>query len=141
LAARLAEGAVGRALTLDLDAYLASRKDALLILRTALQQPDYSDLFRATETYRGGADGQEKTINLLRALGSLLEDLLLMVAGTPDLIRNVDLGSELERMAQGLTVDWIEAASRAAVQVEQGMRRNLLRSLSLDAMAASLPEC
>lgn len=140
LAARLAEGAVGRALTLDLDVYLASRKDALLILRTALQQPDYSDLFRATETYRGGADGQEKTINLLRAIGSLLEDLLLTVAGTPDLIRNVDLGAELERMAQGLTVDWIEAASRAVVQVEQGMRRNLLRSLSLDAMAASLPE-
>jgi len=26
------------------------------------------------------------------------------------------------------------------VQVEQGMRRNLLRSLSLDAMAVSLPE-
>src|SRR5689334_1582143 len=30
LAARLAEGAVGRALTIDLDAYLASRQDALL---------------------------------------------------------------------------------------------------------------
>jgi DNA polymerase-3 subunit delta' len=142
LAARLAEGAVGRALTLDLETYLASRKDALLVLRSTLGgQADYSDLFRATETYRGGADGQEKTINLLRALGSLLEDLLLMVAGTPDLIRNLDLREELQRMAQGLTVDWIEAASRAIVQVEQGMRRNLLRSLSLDAMALSLPEC
>jgi DNA polymerase III subunit delta' len=140
LAARLAEGAVGRALTLDLEAYLASRKDALLVLKTTLREPDYSELFRATESYRGGADGQEKTINLLRALGSLLEDLLLVIAGTPDLIRNVDLGAELERMAQGLTVDWIEAASRAVVQVEQGMRRNLLRSLSLDAMAVSLPE-
>lgn len=140
LAARLAEGAVGRALTLDLEVYLASRKDALLMLRTTLREPDYSELFRATETYRGGADGQEKTINLLRALGSLLEDLLLVVAGTPDLIRNLDLRAELERMAQGLTVDWIEAASRAVVQVEQGMRRNLLRSLSLDAMAVSLPE-
>jgi DNA polymerase III subunit delta' len=136
----LAEGAVGRALSLDLEAYLASRKDALLVLKTTLREPDYSELFRATESYRGGADGQEKTINLLRALGSLLEDLLLVIAGTPDLIRNVDLGAELERMAQGLTVDWIEAASRAVVQVEQGMRRNLLRSLSLDAMAVSLPE-
>jgi DNA polymerase III subunit delta' len=140
LAARLADGAVGRALTIDLEVYLASRKDALLVLRTALKDPDYSDLFRVTETYRGGADGQEKTINLLRALGSLLEDLLLIVAGTPDLIRNVDLAAELDRMAQGLTVDWVAATSRAVVQVEQGMRRNLLRSLSLDAMAVSLPE-
>ena len=140
LVARLAEGAVGRALTLDLEAYLTSRKDALLVLRTTLREPDYSELFRATETYRGGADGQEKTINLLRALGSLLEDLLLVVAGTPDLIRNLDLRAELERMAQGLTVDWIGGASSAVVQAEQGMRRNLLRSLSLDAMALSLPE-
>lgn len=138
LVARLAEGAVGRALTLDLESYLASRKDALLVLRTALREPDYSELFRATETYRGGADGQEKTINLLRALGSLIEDLLLVVAGTPGLIRNLDLGNELERIGQGTTVDWISAASQAIVQVEQGMRRNLLRSLSLDAMAVGI---
>jgi len=138
LAARLAEGAVGRALTIDLDVYLTSRQDALVMLRTALREPDYSQLFHATESYRAGADGQEKTINLLRALGSLIEDLLLVVAGTPQLIRNLDLAAELERMAQGLSVDWIEAAARAMGQVETGMRRNLLRSLSLDAAAVSL---
>jgi DNA polymerase-3 subunit delta' len=138
LAARLAEGAVGRALTIDLGVYLASRQDALVLLRTALREPDYSQLFHATESYRAGADGQEKTINLLRALGSLVEDLLLVVAGTPQLVRNVDLGTELGQLAEGITVDWIDGAAQALVQVEQGMRRNLLRSLSLDAMAVSL---
>lgn len=152
LAARLAEGAVGRALSVDLGVYLAGRQDALVLLRTALREtggpanrssfaggePDYSQLFHATEAYRAGADGQEKTVHLLRALGSLIEDLLLIVAGTPQLIRNLDLEAELTRMAQGLSVDWIESASRALDQVEQGMRRNLLRSLSLDAMAVSL---
>jgi DNA polymerase-3 subunit delta' len=138
LTARLAEGAVGRALAYDLGTYLASRQDALVILRTALREPDYSALFHATETYRAGADGQEKTVNLLRALGSLVEDLLLVVAGTPSLVRNLDLGAELERMAQGLTVDWIDNAARALSQAESGMRRNLLRSLSLDAMTMSL---
>jgi DNA polymerase III subunit delta' len=138
LVARLAEGAIGRALRLDLAAYLASRQDGLIILRTALRDPDYSTLFRATETYRAGADGQEKTVNLLRALGSLLEDLLLVLAGTPQLIRNVDMAAELDKLAQGLTVDWIDSAARALAQVESGMRRNLLRSLSLDAMAVSL---
>ncbi len=140
LVARLAEGAVGRALGLDLEAYLASRQDALIILRSAIREPDYSELFHATESYRAGADGQEKTVNLLRALGSLIEDLLLVVAGTPTLMRNVDLAAELERLAQGLSIDWIDGASRALVQVEQGMRRNLLRSLSLDAMAVSLAD-
>lgn len=138
LAARLAEGAVGRALTIDLAVYLSSRQDALVVLKTALREPEYSQLFRVTETYRAGADGQEKTLNLLRALGSLLEDLLLVLAGTPQLIRNVDLLAELERLAQGLTVDWIDGAARALSQVESGMRRNLLRSLSLDAMAVNL---
>jgi DNA polymerase III subunit delta' len=138
LAARLAEGAVGRALTLDLESYFASRQDAIVLLKTALNEPDYSQLFRTTETYRAGADGQEKTVNLLRALGSLLEDLLLTVAGTPELIRNIDLETELGALAAGLTVEWIDGAARALAQVEQGMRRNLLRSLSLDAMAVSL---
>jgi len=44
----------------------------------------------------------------------------------------------LAKMAQELTVEWIDNAARVLVQVEQGMRRNLLRSLSLDAMAVSL---
>jgi len=138
LAARLAEGAVGRALGLDLNAWATSRRDALVILHTALRDPDYSALFHATETYRAGADGQEKTFNLLRALSSLVEDLLLIIAGTPALIRNLDIDAELQRLAQGLSVEWIDGAARALVQVEQGMRRNLLRSLSLDAMAVSL---
>ena len=138
LAARLAQGAVGRALNLDLGVYLASRQDALILLRTALREPDYSQLFHATESYRAGADGQEKTINLLRALGSLIEDLLLLVAGSPQLIRNLDIEAELGRLAQGLNVDWIDSAAQALAQVEQGMRRNLLRSLSLDAMAVGL---
>jgi DNA polymerase-3 subunit delta' len=140
LVSRLADGAVGRALTFDVNAYLVSRQDALVVLRTALEEPDYSQLFHATEAYRAGADGQEMTIKLLRALGSLVEDLLLYVAGTPELVRNVDLAAELEKMARGLTVDWIDGAARALVQVEQGMRRNLLRSLSLDAMATSLSD-
>lgn len=138
LTARLAEGAVGRALSFDLAAFVASRQDALVILKTALREPDYSTLFRATETYRAGADGQEKTVNLLRALGSLIEDLLLVVAGTPHLARNLDLATELGRLGQGISVDWIDGAARALSQVESGMRRNLLRSLSLDSMAVSL---
>lgn len=140
LAARLAEGAVGRALTIDIGTYLASRQDALILLRSAVREPDYSQLFRATETYRAGADGQEKTVNLLRALGSLIEDLLLILAGTPALIRNLDLAADLANLADGLSVDWIDAAARALVQVEQGMRRNLLRSLSLDSMAFAMSQ-
>jgi DNA polymerase III subunit delta' len=138
LVARLAQGAIGQALRFDLDTYLASRADALVILRSALREPDFSALFRTTESYRAGAEGQQKTADLIRALSSLLEDLLLIHSGTPHLIRNIDLEKELASIAQQITIDWIENAERGLNQVESGMRRNLLRSLSLDAYATSL---
>ena len=138
LVARLAEGGIGQALGFDLEGYLASRQDALLILSNATGESDYGALFRVTETYRAGAEGQQKTSALLHAFASLLEDLLLLHSGTSHLIRNIDLQTELTRMSQTIDVAWIEAAVRALDQVEQGMRRNLLRSLSLDSFAAGL---
>jgi len=138
LVARLSEGAVGRALGFDVEAYLASRQDALTVLRSALRDPDFSTLFKTTDAYRGGADGSEKTLNLLRATNKLIEDLLMLVAGTPELMRNQDIAVELNKLADGVNLDWIDHAARALAEVEKGMRRNLLRSLSLDAMAVSL---
>lgn len=138
LIARLSEGAIGRALGFDLAAYLASRGDALVLLRNSLAESDYSALFRVTESYRAGADGQEKTEGLLRAAASLLEDLLLLKAESPALVRNVDIQRELASMASSVTIDWIESASRGLRGVESGMRRNLLRSLALDSFAAQL---
>lgn len=138
LVARLSEGAVGRALSFDLEAYIATRKDALLLLRTALAEPDYSALFHATETYRAGAEGQQKTQAMLRALYSLLEDLLLLHAGAPDSVRNIDIEAELRQLSSGVRFEWIEQAVRAIGQVETGMRRNLLRSLSLDGFASQM---
>ena len=140
LVARLAQGAVGKALGFDLEAYLAARADALLLIRTATTDPDHSALFKMTETYRAGAEGQVKTSTLLRTLGLVLEDLLLLLAGTPERVRNVDLRSELERIASGITFAWIENASRGLDQVNSGMRRNLLRNLSLDAFAEQMAD-
>jgi DNA polymerase-3 subunit delta' len=150
LIARLSQGAAGRALGFDLDSYTAARADALIFLRNAAgglsnaagaagnADLDHTALFKMTETYRAGADGQTKTTALLRALALLLEDLLLLDSGTPELLRNTDLRAELERLAAALPFAWIESASHALDQVHSGLRRNLLRSLSLDAFAAQL---
>src|SRR6202012_42424 len=141
LIARLAQGAAGKALGFALDAYTAPRAAALLFLRNAAAansgsaEPDHTALFKMTETYRAGAEGQQKTAALLRSLSLLLEDLLLLGAGTPELIRNTDLRVELERLGAVLSFAWIEDASRGLDQVQSGLRRNLLRSLSLDALA------
>ena len=138
LIARLAQGAAGKALGFDLAAYTAARADALLLLRNAANEPDHTMLFKMTETYRAGAEGQQKTVALLRTLALLLEDLLLLQAGTPEFLRNTDLRPELERLAQTLSFRWIEGAAQGLDQVYSGLRRNLLRSLSLDAFAGQL---
>ena len=144
LIARLAQGAAGQALGFDLEAYTAARADALIFLRNAAAtssgtaEPDHTALFKMTETYRAGAEGQQKTAALLRSLTLLLEDLLLLGAGTPELIRNTDLRPELDRLNSLLSFEWIEFASLGLDQVQSGMRRNLLRNLSLDAFAGQL---
>ena len=138
LVARLSDGAPGAAFAFDLPAYLESRTAALLLLRTALREPDYSALFRMTEGFRAGAEGQQKTSALLRSLMSLLRDLMLISSGQAGMLRNLDLARELASLAEGANLEWIDSAVRSVDEVETGMRRNLLRSLSLDAMAGSL---
>jgi DNA polymerase-3 subunit delta' len=95
-------------------------------------------VFKMTETYRSGAEGQVKTTVLLRALSSLLEDMLLLQGGASDRVRNVDKRVDLQRMADTFSFEWIEGAVRAMDAVQSGMRRNLLRSLSLDALTVEL---
>lgn len=138
LVARLSSGAIGKAMGFDVAAYSDARKDALLMLSSAVASNDHSELFRATETYRAGAEGKEKTDALLRAAYSILEDLLFLKEGSPQLVRNTDIQGELNKLAQNVEFDWIAHTSRELGKVESGMRRNLLRSLSLDSFAVSL---
>jgi DNA polymerase-3 subunit delta' len=137
LLARLSEGAVGRAYAFNLPEYTAARLDALTILRNS-QTSDHTALFKMTETYRAGAEGQVKTTALLRALSSILEDILLLQGGAPDRIRNVDIRPELQGFADTFDFAWLESAVRGLDAVQSGLRRNLLRNVSLDAFAAEL---
>lgn len=138
LVARLSEGAIGRALGFDLEKYIAARAHALVMLNSALRGSDHTDLFKTTESYRPGADGREKTEALLRTLYSLLQDLLFLQSGTPQLVRNTDILGDLKKMSDAADFPWIQRASEGLGEVERGMRRNLLRSLSLDAFATAL---
>lgn len=138
LVARLCGGAVGRARSFDLNGYLTARKDALLLLTTAMGDNDHSSLFRATEAYRAGGEGKGKTDLLISVLYSILEDLMFLKAGSVELMRNHDLQTELAKISEQISFDWIVRASNGLGEVQNGMRRNLLRSLSLDGYSSSL---
>jgi DNA polymerase-3 subunit delta' len=138
LIARLCGGALGRARGFDLNGYLAARADALIVIKNAMDAQDHSALFKATETYRAGAEGKEKTDALISAIYILLEDLLFLRSNTQDMMRNVDIEPELRKLAQDASFEWIANATDRIGEVQAGMRRNLLRSLSLDSLALSL---
>jgi DNA polymerase III subunit delta' len=137
LVARLAEGAVGRARSFDLSDYVSVRRQALRILGCA-GGGDHSELFKITETYRAGAEGRDKAEKLIRVLYTLLQDLLFASAGTPQLIRNLDIQTELEKLAKSVDFAWISFAAEQVDEIQRGLRRNVMRSLSLDAFAAAL---
>jgi DNA polymerase-3 subunit delta' len=138
LVARLSEGAIGRALSFDLERYVGARSNALIMLKSALSGGDHSELFKMTETYRSGAEGREKISALLRTLYSLLEDLMVLQSGAAQLVRNTDILGELKKLAEASDFEWVQRAAEGLGEVERGMRRNLLRSLSLDAFATAL---
>jgi DNA polymerase-3 subunit delta' len=138
LVARLSEGALGRGRNFDLAAYVAARADAMTILNSAVRSGEHGDLFKVTETYRPGAEGREKTEHLLHALYSVLRDLMFLNSGSPELVCNSDLLRELGSLAEAVDFEWIAATSDRLAEVQRGMRRNLLRSLSLDAFAVGL---
>jgi DNA polymerase-3 subunit delta' len=138
LVARLSEGALGRARSFDVDAYVTARADAMAILNSALLGGEHTQLFKITESYRAGAEGREKTEQLLRTLYSLLRDLMFLSSGAPELVQNTDIQSQLARLVDAADFEWIAAASDRLGEVERGMRRNLLRSLSLDSFSLAL---
>jgi DNA polymerase III subunit delta' len=140
LVARVCGGGLGGARGFDLAGYLAARQDALTLLGSAMGTKDHSELFRATDAYRSGAEGKAKTEKLIRTLYSLLEDMLFLKSGTPELACNRDIQPELARMAAGVEFDWIVAATQRLGELETGMRRNLLRSLALDTFATALEQ-
>ena len=138
LVARLSAGGLGRAQTFDLAQYLAARQDALAVLGPALAEKNHSDLFRVTDSYRAGAEGKQKIEQAIRTLYALLEDMLFLKSGTPEFLRNTDLEPQLRKMAEHVDFGWIVEAVNRLGELESGMRRNLLRTLALDAFATSL---
>ena len=95
-------------------------------------------MFRVTDSYRSGADGKIKTDRIIRTLYALLEDVLLLKSGTPEFVRNTDIEPQLKVMAEQVNFQWVVDATNRLGELESGMRRNLLRTLSLDAFATSL---
>ena len=137
LAAQFAEGCPGAAIGIDLDAAAKLRRDALTILERSVELHGVADLFAATTAL---AKSQEITFeNVLEVFYSLLTDLLdLSSSSAKKVLRNPALRKELETLSKRVDIAWIARAVSGFDLLHARTRRNINRSLGLDAVAISL---
>jgi DNA polymerase III delta prime subunit len=137
LAAEYSEGCPGAVIGLDLDATAKLHRDALTILERSVELRGVSDLFAATSAL---SKSQEIAFeNVLEVFYSLLTDLLdLSSSSTKKVLRNPALRRELETLSKKVDVAWIRKAVDGFDVLHARTRRNINRSLGLDAVAISL---
>ncbi|MGH9679269.1 MAG: ATP-binding protein [Candidatus Acidiferrales bacterium] len=137
LAAQYSEGCPGIAMDLDLEAAIKLHRDALTVLERAVELRGASDLFASTSAL---AKSQEIGFeNILEVFYSLLTDLLhLSCSSSKKTLRNPGLHRELETLSKKVDLMWVTRAVEGFDALHSRTRRNINRSLGLDAVAISL---
>jgi DNA polymerase III subunit delta' len=131
----LAAGSPGLATSLDLETYDQRRLIMLDLLKVASGYAPFGDWAKHSEAL--GARKQERLDLLIKVLYILLEDVLLVSNGCGE-IRNVDLRAEIEAIASRVSFRWIRAAVKRLDELAELVRRNIQKSLALDAFAVEL---
>jgi DNA polymerase-3 subunit delta' len=137
LAAQLSGGCPGMAIGLDVPAAVKLHRDALTVLERSVELRGVSGLFASTSAL---AKSQEVAFeNVLEVFYSLLTDLLdLSCSPSQKVLRNPGLRKELEGLSKKVDVGWVSKAVSGFDALHARLRRNVNRSLGLDAVAISL---
>jgi DNA polymerase III subunit delta' len=137
LAARLADGSPGAAISIDLAESTRLRQTLLRLLEQSVAGEKYQEIFAATAQL--AKQEKESFENILTLLYSLLTDLLEVSEGRKSsLPRNPDLIRELESLGTKVDWKWVLKATHGLDTLESRLRRNVGRQLGLDALAGSL---
>ena len=137
LAAQLAAGSPGAALSIDLMESARLRRSVLDLLHRAVTGEKYGDIFAATAQL--AKQENESFENILALFYSLLTDLLESAGGhsKSSLLRNPDLRGEIEGLSKRINWEWVARATQGLDTLEGRMRRNIGRQLGLDALVTS----
>ena len=131
----LAAGSPGVAMSLDLETYDRRRSAMLMLLKVAAGAAPFSAWVPVSESM--GRSRSEKLDVYLKVLYELLRDLLLLRQGIPD-IRNVDIRRELDALTGKVEFDWIRRAVKKVDEVAELIRRNIQKTIALDALIMEL---
>ena len=133
----LSQGSPGTALTLDLETYDRRRAAMLALLSAASRTATFAAWARHAEKL--AASRSEKLDPYLRVLYLLLEDLVLLHQGGQG-IRNADIHDKLDVIARAVSFEWLQTAVQQVDELVRLLRRNIQKSLALDALVMQLRE-
>jgi len=132
---QLSEGLPGAAVTLDLEAYDRRREAMLALLETAAGMQGFGAWLKHSDSI--SARRGEKLESYLEVLYVLLEDALRL-ANSVEPIRNQDVRRRLESVAGKVSFGWLRKAVERVDEMVLLSRRNIQKTLALDAFAAAL---
>jgi DNA polymerase III subunit delta' len=131
----LAAGSPGIAVSLDLEAYDKRRAAMLLLLKVAAGATPFGAWIPVSESI--GRSKSDKIDFYLKVLYELLRDLMLLHQGAGE-IRNLDISRELESLAATIQFAWIRKAVGLVDEIVELVRRNIQRTIALDALIVQL---
>jgi DNA polymerase-3 subunit delta' len=131
----LAEGSPGVAVSLDLEAYDRRRGAMLALLKVAGGLEPFGAWMKHSESI--AARRTEKLEWYLEVLYTLLGDVARLGHGATQ-VRNQDVAEELSTLAAKVSFDWLRAAVQRVDELVELARRNIQKSLALDAFAVQL---
>jgi DNA polymerase-3 subunit delta' len=133
--AALSGGSPGLAVSLDLEAYDKRREAMFTLLRVAAGVTAFGAWVPYSEAI--GRSKSEKLELHLKVLYDLLRDVLVL-RETGGAVRNEDLRAELEIVAGKVSFGWIRGAVRKVDDLAGLIRRNIQKSIALDALIVDL---
>jgi DNA polymerase-3 subunit delta' len=131
----LAAGSPGIAASLDLEAYDKRRAAMLTLLKVAAGVAPFSAWIPVSETI--ARSKSEKLELHLKVLYELLRDLLVLTESEGE-IRNRDIRADLQSLAANVSFPWIRKAVARVDDVTMLVRRNIQKTIALDALIMEL---
>jgi DNA polymerase-3 subunit delta' len=131
----LAAGSPGLAVSMDLDVYDERRRAMLALLQVAAGRAPFGEWAKHAEAM--APRRQDKLDHFLGILYVLLEDILLLSQGAGE-IRNIDIRRQLEDLARHVSFQWMRSALSKTDELAELVRRNIQKSIALDALVVEL---
>ncbi len=131
----LAEGSPGLAVSIDLEAYDRRRTAMLALLSVASGTQPFGAWLKHSDSI--AARRTEKLDSYLEVLYVLLADVVRLANGVPT-IRNDDIRGELAALARRVSFDWLRSAVQKVDELMDLVRRNIQKSIALDALVIEL---